>query len=1282
MRSLTRPRPYRVLGCLLLLIFVCATGVTLSQEATPTPTPDPYAGLNFRIESEIGRALPRTIIYDPVFERMAVIDAYGRLMIINALTYETQYILYEQGNYRDISFSHDGRWLALAIDTRIELYDANTGTMVADLLDLGQAKQIVGPLVFSRDDTILQFSGIYPAPRDIRITENDTVTVPWLWNLPAARNETISTFPRELEAWQFFDYKFGFFIGPNNRAVAALPGRLQILDVATLDVLFDIPTDRYERDALTLWYSLRDEQVYVRPVNFNSLIQVDLERGVLVEIPLDVDLSQNDLELIGGLELSEQARVVGEPSSRGFIELHGLMLGNDYREDYAYDDHPITITLIDLVAPPVTTGDNVRLLLFVFDERTDIGRFRLSRGGSVTQAVNSPDGELLLLRHYIDSEEQVSTYELSTGRSLRRFIPAQRGIGSYSRAGKNRVLAYDTSGEVIVSDFQRFDADTNAVLAEDLRYSRQFDSFYFTDDSAKIVTLAGSEWRVWSVATGEVLRREVVRLNGSIMATSSDGYRFLTNYASGDAEGVEVVDQNLGERKNVLFESLPARYVSQILYNPSWTKFLVVYSENQYGQYFPGNEIALYDLERGKLWFMAGDDLPPTDFRQYGWVDDETVYIYGEGNPNNQPARIFDVNYDVSGLPVCAVNAFPDGLGSWADLWERLVYRLRADQLHLLSQAICANLPGTAAGVQQLLIPTATPAFVTPTPIVVSGVPVCLTAKYPDEVERYTEVWREVTEGLSAPEVAEIETLLCEGIGKIEYYDDGTRGFERLTMFVDSETGVRSSGSFQPQEIVRRPIGPIQTLFEQLEKRLLGTAILSPNDELIAASSLPGELIVYRMPIPYQTLTDQLTATAVTNLQQANLVGVLPSLTPTFNTIGTANPTLTPTVTPTPIPRPDEPVDQPRRGETEDVCPMERLYSVTAPPKTYNPTGRLVAVYQGEDLWTITLTTGQRRPDPSVPRCGLGLNCNFSPDNQWILVTQPEEIFLVRPDGTDSRLLFSKEPPNENTPANWPPPPSINWSGGNTLEYEVQITIERNGRRERVRALQRDILGVFPDPDPWIPETNVNELPTSLISRQPGGPLALTSTSFSTGIGMGYKYYLYNTETNEYTYFARTADDPPVESFWHPLGDRLFYSYPPRNFLSGRTWYQIDAETESNQLLGSLMNGSWSNEGRYAAFRTGRRTHPIGIWDSQTGLTRNYCLPETGARLYEGGFTWSPDSKYVALLGPLPKDETAEGVGQHVMVMDIETGAVVDVTTGANSLLIWSRDPGTYGGDQ
>src|SRR5258707_374442 len=107
------------------LLLLILSGIVLSQDSSPsspaTPTPTPQ--IAFRIEGEIGRALPQKIIYDPQNERMAVVDAYNRLLLLNALDYSTLAVLHEQGEYGDIAFSHDGRWLAVAYGVTMEFWD-------------------------------------------------------------------------------------------------------------------------------------------------------------------------------------------------------------------------------------------------------------------------------------------------------------------------------------------------------------------------------------------------------------------------------------------------------------------------------------------------------------------------------------------------------------------------------------------------------------------------------------------------------------------------------------------------------------------------------------------------------------------------------------------------------------------------------------------------------------------------------------------------------------------------------------------------------------------------------------------------------------------------------------------------------------------------------------------------------------------------------------------------------------------------------------------------------
>jgi WD40 repeat protein len=1256
-----------------LLILITITGLVFSQNTDDTPIPpetteEPQVA--FEIVGEIGRALPRKIVYDPQRERMAVVDAYRRLLLINAKDYSTLAVLHDRGEYGDVAFSNDGRWLAVTFGTSMELWNTETQTLAASLTNLGRVKQLLGPLAFSSNDEILIFYGIYPAPRALRVTENDTIVYPWVWHLPAARKEKPSTLPGEVEAVQMFDYANGFVLSPDDKIVAALPSRLRVLDAFTLETEYEIATDRYEQDPLSVWTSLRDDSVYVRPVTTDTLLQVDTEKGVLVEIPMNRELTRNDLDQIDGLELGSVAKVIGEKGDRGRNPLLEVLLGYYYRDQGYYGSAALTVTLVDLVLPPAASQDNVLALLFVFNEDTRKGTFRFSTYGGANQMVLSPDGEDLLIRYRTD-DEYVFTYNITSGREVNRFLPALRSIGSYRRDAQNRVLAYDLSGEEIISDFQRIDADTNAILAEDLRYSRSFDRFYFSNDSTKVITLAGTEWRQWDIATGEVVRREAIYLAGSIIATSSDGSRFLSQfYDDSGGGGAEVLDLNTGENYTVRFNSIPGSSVEQMYANADWTKFLVVYSVNPFGQYAPGNQIAMYDYQEGLQWVIAGDDLPPNNQRLYGWVDEDTIYVYGQGFSSDIVQRVYGAEYAENSLPQCIVDAYPENIPQFSQLWERMVYRLRGDKLNEWTLRICADLPDSAAGVAAMLKPTDTPVFVAATGIPSGEVPQCLLDRYPTQQAEYSEVWKAMVVNATQEQAEELAVLLCEGIGVI--YPDGE--FDPslgLTMFIDAETGERSSGDYQEPVTEERPMYPVYELFEKTEKRSLGTAILSPDKNLIAASSLPGELIVYRMIVTYDTLMAELTATSVAQLATANLIKAEASPSPTYNIIGTPRPTLTPTTELTLLPPPDDPVFS-AENEVETFCPSESLYSIQNPPSAYKPDGRLYAPVLGDSLWVIEPENGTRFEEPEIPQCGRGLNCQFSPDKQWILAQTYELIYVTRPDNSDQRILWDLRTPTHLTPV----PYDLRWSGNQNLEWEAPIpmTPEGGGDLYYRDGYVRDTLNVFPDPKPWFPEITINELPAQFISRQPGGAWAVASTSYNTGIGTGYKYYLYNTETGDYQMFAQYEYNS-INVYWHPFGDRLYYTFPYENSPT----YQVTFPAAANQLLGMSQGGTWSNDGRYRVYATSSRAYPIGVWDSQTGVTRAYCLPETGARLYDGAFTWSPDSGYVALQAFLPKDESVEGVGQHTMILNLETGEVVDLTTGAGPIVVWAQEPGTYG---
>ncbi len=1251
-----------------LLVVVAAAGLVVAQES--------LKGTAFQVETQIGIPLPGRLIYDPIFQRYAEIDVYGALHLVDGATFERQHTLYNEGGYNDFAFSHDGRWLALAIEQRIELWNAETGEKVASLIDLSEAKRIHGPLQFSEDDELLLFSGTYSAPQALRRFEGDTSEVPWLWHLPAAREEGDSPFPNQLEALPFYDYRNGFVMGPDKRIVAALPGRLHVIDAMTIQVLYEIETARWEQDPLTVWLSDRDRRIYVQPVDQSSLIQVDTQRGVLVEFPLSQSLTLDDLVALGGLELGQQTGVIGRAATTEAIPLLNRLIGEYYRDYYVTENGeplPLTVTLIDFIVPPSNDNSQLQALLFIFDETNQVGTFTLNAFNYfINQMTLSPDGEQLLVRVQDYEIEQLELYDLQSGKQLLSVIPIIRG----SDAGSTyqRVLTYTEDGSTIISDYERLDARTLQTQISDLRYSTRFDRFYFTADSQKVVTLSGTEWRLWDLATGEVLRREVLLLNGNIQDEAEDGSRFLTTGSYDDGRGnsgvfVETLDVNSGERQNLPVPNLPGRWVEQIIPNSTWQYFLIVYSTNSYGAYSPGNEVALWGIkERQQLYFYAGDDLPSPSNRGYGWVDEQTAYVYGEEQSiyQSQPSRIFGAAFEPSGVPTCLMERYPDRAETWATLWDQALLQLRSDTMALLALELCEALDSPAQ-IEQRLLDIATPRpSPSLTPIVLPGVPVCLTGRFPYRAEEFAADWRRLTEGLDTAERAEMERLLCEGIGESGQIGQSNEVLP-FTMLLNVVTGERQTGSFAPTP-PRRPLQPILEEFLRTEERRLSSVVLSPDEQRIAASGLPGELIIYRLVTSYRTLLDRGTATANSQLATANLIGVMPSATPTPGLIGTARPTLTPTMTVTPPPRPEQAVAQERAFETENLCPAETLYTMDNLPDGYTPSGRLLGPVQGDALWSINPESGRRNPDPAVPACNLGLDCRVSPDQQWVLIWGINEIYVIRPDGSDARTLFKAEKPEDTY--NWPN--EIYWSGANTLEWEVYAPHPDNPNQFAYQ-LQRDILGVFPDPPLFLPELTINGRPATIVSRQPGGDWLVAYTTFSTGFTEGYQYFLYNTATRMIEYFARLSYYPAQTLLlsWHPLGDRLLYGYPDYPDID---WYQYTVTTGEHRRLNSWQGGIWSPDGRYRVRATEYETQPVAVWDSQTGLDRTYCIPETGARLYEGPFIWSPDSRYIALQTNLPKDELDEGVGRHVLILDVETGSVTDLTFGGGDLFLWIND--------
>ena len=193
------------------------------------------------------------------------------------------------------------------------------------------------------------------------------------------------------------------------------------------------------------------------------------------------------------------------------------------------------------------------------------------------------------------------------------------------------------------------------------------------------------------------------------------------------------------------------------------------------------------------------------------------------------------------------------------------------------------------------------------------------------------------------------------------------------------------------------------------------------------------------------------------------------------------------------------------------------------------------------------------------------------------------------------------------------------------------MAVVQNGRTFFRDATLRDVLNVFPDPAPFFGIEAINGISTYLDSRQPGGPWAVGYTSYNTGTGEGYKYYLIHTETGETRLFAESRN-AGIYIQWNPLGDQLYYGIP-NDDGQDTTWYELSMADGKHLQLGSDVSpqGAWSPDGSLLALYTEYGDYPLAIWDYRTGIANFYCIPEDGDRGYGGGFWWSPDGEYLAI---------------------------------------------------
>ncbi|MEQ8677214.1 MAG: WD40 repeat domain-containing protein [Aggregatilineales bacterium] len=1290
----------------LALMLILITGILLSQEGA-----QPRA---FSLIQQIGRQRPTGLLYNAHLDQLVMVDTTGQLVLTDAATMTTDHILYERGPFNEYVYSHDGNFLALALDRRIEIWDARTGEINVSLEPEG-VLAITGPLEWADDDTMIRFDTVVPEPAATRVSENDTSIVPWLWDIAAARDEAPTRFANRTETRAFPDFRYGYILGTNDVVVAGLPGRLQLIDTTSreLPVINEIQTRRNERDPISLWQSMRDDLLYLNPINENRFVQIDTTNGNTFEFTPGSQVSGvQRISEFQDLQLSNDARIIGDPLATTSLPLLELIFGVDYQRSWNYN--PITVMLLDAITPITQTASGEALLMYVYDERRATGTIDLVRLPDVSHMAFHPDNNRLIVRR-VSGAQQIEIYDLNTGlleRTIYPLIPDNSG---------NRLFALTEDGATILSDFERFDTLTGEVLRQDTSLLGGFDNYYFSQDGERLITLRGTEWLVWDIANSEIIREETVRLRGEVVDVSADGSRYLTrDYQSDSTSVMEIVDVGTEIRKSVTITAGTRDSIILIEPSPDWTRFIVGYSSGA---------VALYDIDAGRLHYIARDEIL-TNTNQFGWVDNNTAYINGSGYPTGE-TRIYGIDYHATGLPMCIVDAYPDTWQDLVPLWER--YNAYFDSLNLdrFNRTLCNNLPESVPALIENLTPTprisyyvesTRPAYAVP------GVPICITQYFTGEALAFADLWRDISAGLTEDETAELTVMICEGlIGSLSGVSatatpdpldiaveltttaqalrdnppTATLGAEDSggvggVMLIDAISGERSVGGYLPEQAPRPNMQLVNEAFQLAQGYTLNNPRLSQDGRYVAGIDPSNFLVVYRIDGDYTGVAADATGTIeARRTGEARVIGLRPTATATFAVIGTARPTITPTITPTSPPTPQAQFGDPQTTETCDV--FTNVHTLADVTDAFSPTGTLIMRLPDSPLlWQLDPATGEYHPDETLPRCLRDGNCTFSPDHAWLL-SQGDDIRVTDVYGNVRRVLFEpQEAPVFPASIYWLPRGVIEFAYGGYDEEQRPVTLYR-----RYDPVLDELSEPFERPEPFA----INELQTDIITEQPnGGSLAVAVTYFYTGTGTGLRYYLFDRATESVEYFARLTQNN-ISFEWNRAGDLLYYRLPDAD-----EWFVYEVNTGEHQVLRDFLPlGPQSRDGRYTASWItpdtrdwdGGQVPKLSIWDSETNATRTYCLPETGFTTINATIIWSPDSRYIAYRylpytpgdwaltptavttntpTPVPTlslEEQYDASFYRVHVLDLQTGEVVEINDASGDPMYWLNDEST-----
>jgi hypothetical protein len=1198
---------------------------------------------------QLGYTRPSGIEYDPHYDRFVWVQ--DGLQVVNARTLQTEFTVATNGAFNDYVFSHNGRYLALAIDKRVELWDVNTQSKVAEFAPDGSLS-VVGPLFFGDDDRLLQLNSVVPAPQETRRSENDTNIIPYTWDIVAAQEADVTILPNRSDAYAFFNYRNGLVLGQNNTVIAGVPSRLLVIDALNPgEIANEIPApQRFEQDPITVWQSATDDFMYVQPNGENTLVQVNTRDKSTFQLTLGATINGNLLTQIQNLKLSNLSRRLAQEADSPENSLLRLLLGENYRADYGYQE--VSVTLIDWLMPMTMGDDQMGLLVYIYSEARESGVVDLIRPIDSIQMRLSPDNQRVMVRRGSGSYP-LEIYHFDTGILEDTLIPTEIDFEG------RRILAYNGDGSKIITDFERFDVKSGESIFYDQRYTTIPFNFMWGEDSQTIITFdEASAWRVWDIATGTILDTWQPFITGDVIGNTTDNLQYLMQEFSENGTLLvryDVLSQTRRETFLPISDSFP-------IPSPDW----------RYFAFNNGNVVRVFDENGNQLFYLTSVDLPGGSADSISWYDNETLIVesFNQGNPT---LPLYGVDYHPSGLPQCLVQAYPSNWQQFATIWEQFQVNFSSETLNRLTLRLCDNLTENADELLLQLTPTpSTPYFAerTPRPFIIAGVPTCLTGRFVEEALAYAQLWRNMSAGLDEEATKELEEQLCEGlisslsgVQPTATINPNSLSGPTPTALPDSPDTVTNASSFAPNVMLlniftlertqgdyvpQNPSRPLPTstnlnlVLQEYQRQFNdnpSSAQLSPDGRLFAVQSgATGFIMIYELGKPYAQVALEASETVQATVTLGRSVGIVPTATQPFVYMGQPNPTLTPTITLTPFPLVEATVAWANLNQQESICPYQQLFDLQNLPDDFVANGRLLTQrFDVGGLWELDPRNGETLLNESLPACQNG-NCDEAFDGNWVIRYGNEGVGYSRYDGTDATWVY------DATGVGYVG--EFSWQGLNTIVngYNTYYPDEKDPTRIVSTTLYQTIDVETNEASELLPRQSdpiiINNLPTQVLIRQPiFDRFVVVSTPF---VGGGEKVYVFDRETATATLFIRTDTNRVDDIFWHPLGTMLYYR-------TGGVWYVFDPSTQEHAVLGNFYGGKWSRDGRYRVDwftqspesyieRVAKGDLPlkIRIWDTQTGLLREYCLPETGTETYSSSFLWSPNNRYIAFQVYLP----------------------------------------------